>query len=226
MCHKLDRRHFGLLLGAALSQPAISFASDVKAIRALHGRLDIDQFKSLKTTSGKALRLASSAKQTVFVIGQDAFLTDDAFEAEVTLDEAGALQGLRLLAGQTLAAIQPKQGRVSQLILPNATGSIRGTGFYANVSMPDAQDYVCCCYGHIAFDKAADGTDQALKNTYHNATSINGDGQFVTPQYGFPYGHYDDELVLLEQAVGRRPHWQLPDGKMHFLAPYDLPALG
>ena len=34
-----------------------------------------------------------------------------------------------------------------------------------------------------------------------------------------------DELVLLESAVGRQPHWELLDAKMHFLSPKLLPVI-
>ena len=220
MCHCISRRVFtGLALGAMMA-PHNLLAQNADAIRTLNGKLDIDAFKS-----GKAARLAAGKAQTIFAIGDDAFLTDANFEAEIELDDAGVLSKLKVLSGQTLAALKPRTNRTTDLLLPNATGSIRGTGFYVNVDVSAPHDYICCCYGHIAFQDATSGGPQQLKNSYHNATAINQSGDFVTPAFDYPYGHYDDELVLLEKAVGRTPHWSLPDNKMHFLSPTPLPSL-
>lgn len=221
MCGCVSRRQFGFLLGGAMMTPHLSFAQDNTAIRALHGALDIDSFKGKK-----AARLSASAAKTIFTVGEDAFLTDDAFTADVEMDDKGLLASVRLLSGQALAVLKPLDGRNTKLLLPNATGSIRGTGFYVNVDISRPHNYICCCYGHISFQDATDGSKQEFKTTYHNATAINEKGDFVTPDFGFPYGHYDDELVLLESTVGRKPHWQLPDDKMHFPSPTALPVIG
>ena len=95
-----------------------------------------------------------------------------------------------------------------------------------NVREQIGHNYICCCYGHIAFQDAPNGDHQELKNRYHNATAIDQTGRFRTPPFSQPFGHYDDELVLLESAIGRTPHWQLPEGKMQFLSPDPLPKLG
>jgi len=31
--------------------------------------------------------------------------------------------------------------------------------------------------------------------------------------------HYDDNILNIENALGRKPRWELPDGKMILLAP-------
>ena len=54
-----------------------------------------------------------------------------------------------------------------KLKLPNATASVRGTGFYANVNHTHDSDYLCCCYGPIVFENAANGEVQELHNRYH-----------------------------------------------------------
>ena len=218
MCQTISRRVFTSLLAGVALTPSIGFAQNQDAIRALHGKLDIDAFKGKK-----AARVTSQKPQTLFTVGDDAFLADAQFEAEIEMDEAGLVGRLKILSGQTLAALKPRQNRQTELLMPNATGSIRGTGFYLNVDISKPHDYICCCYGHIEFQNSSKGEAQHFKNSYHNATAINEKGDFITPEFNYPYGHYDDELVLLEGVVGRQPHWVLPDGKMHFLSPNPLP---
>ena len=220
MCNCISRRSFTGLVVSALVMPKLTFAQNTDAIRALNGSLDIDSFKAKK-----AARLSSKEEQTIFAVGEDAFLTDANFEAEVELDDNGVLNKLKVLSGQTLAVLKPRNSRQTALLMPNSTASIRGTGFYVNVNISSPNDYICCCYGHIEFGASSLGERQELKNSYHNATAINDKGDFIAPEFDYPYGHYDDELVLLEQAVGRKPHWELPDAKMHFLSPNPLPKL-
>ena len=200
--------------------PTSGFAQDYQAIKALSGQLSVDSFKA----NSKA-RIAAAAEQTLFTIGKDAFLADANFEAETELDDSGVLRKLRVLSGQTLAVLQPRTNRQTALLMPNSTASIRGTGFYVNVDVAAPHDYICCCYGHITFQDSSTGAPQELKNSYHNATAITETGDFVTPEMAYPFGHYDDELVLLESTVGRQPHWALPEGKMQFLSPTPLPKL-
>ena len=218
MCHCLSRRQFTSLLGAAMLVPSVAIGQDKQAIRALNGSLDIDFFKSQK-----AARLAANQDQTLIIVGEDAILTDAAFRADIEIDDEGLIGTLQLVSGQALAAFKPRNRRASELLLPNATASIRGTGFYANVDITAPHNYLCCCYGHITFQDSTKGERQELRNSYHNAVMIDEAGDFVKPIYDYPYGHYDDELVLLEAIVNRVPDWTLPDNKMHFLAPYELP---
>ena len=219
MCQPLSRRSFACLAGASLmslSMPA--FAQEKKAVRMLHGKLDIDGFKS--KTSG---RLRATAPSTVFAIGQDAFLVDEDFEADISLSDAGLVDKIAILSGQALAAFKPVSSRETSLIVPNATGSIRGTGFFVNINEARPHNYLCCCYGHIQFQDNLSGQAQELKNSYHNAVAIDEKGQFQKAPFSVPFGHYDDELVMLESQVNRAPHWQLPDDKMHFLSPTPHP---
>ncbi|MGC6536183.1 MAG: hypothetical protein ACON44_02350 [Candidatus Puniceispirillaceae bacterium] len=219
MCGSISRRHLCVLAGSAIAMlPIASFAQDNQAIRSLHGKLNLDAFKN-----GQKTRLASEASDTVFIIGEDAFLADADFSADITADETGTLSEIQLLSGQLLAALKPRSNRQTALKLPNATASIRGTGFYVNADIAEAQDYICCCYGHIVFDDATDGSKQEFNTSYHNARIITAQGNFADAPYNAPYGHYDDQLVGLEKLVGRSPHWQLPDDKMHFLSPKPLP---
>lgn len=217
MCISLSRRHMLTISAAAISAPHLSFAQNKEAIKSLHGALDIDSFK------GKMAARIKASQQAVFSIGGDAFLTNSALEAEVEMAEDGLVQKLTILSGEALAVLKPRTSRQTALLLPNSTASIRGTGFYVNIGIESPKNYICCCYGHIQFENDKQGAPQQLKNSYHNAVTIDEGGRFSTPSMNFPFGHYDDELVMLEKQVGRAPHWQLPDDKMHFLSPQPLP---
>ena len=208
------------MVGGAFISPYSVLAQNTDAIRALNGKLQIDAFKAKK-----AARISSRSDQTLFIVGEDAFLSDANFEAELELTDEGVLGRLKILSGQALAVLKPKHNRRTELRLPNATGSIRGTEFYVNVAISQPHDYICCCYGHIAFSNSSKGETQSLKNSYHNSVAINEKGDFIKPEFNYPFGHYDDELLLLEKAVNRKPHWELPDGKTHFLSPNPLPSL-
>ena len=217
MCISMSRRHLIAISAAAVTTPHLSWAQNTDAIRSLHGALDIDSFKGKK---GARLR---ASQQAVFSIGGDAFLTNSALEADIEIAEDGLVQKLTILSGEALAVLKPRTSRQTALLLPNSTASIRGTGFYVNIGIEEPKNYICCCYGHIQFEDNSDGTPQQLKNSYHNAVTIDETGRFGTPSMNFPFGHYDDELVMLEKQVGRAPHWQLPDNKMHFLSSTPLP---
>ena len=217
MCISISRRHLIAISAAAVTTPNLSWAQNTDAIRSLHGALDIDSFKGKKGARLKA------SQQAVFSIGGDAFLTNSALEADIEIAEDGLVQKLTILSGEALAVLKPRTSRQTALLLPNSTASIRGTGFYVNIGIEEPKNYICCCYGHIQFEENSDGTPQQLKNSYHNAVTIDETGRFGTPSMNFPFGHYDDELVMLEKQVGRAPHWQLPDNKMHFLSSKPLP---
>jgi len=217
MCISMSRRHLIAISAAAVTTPHLSWAQNTDAIRSLHGALDIDSFKGKKGARLKA------SQQAVFSIGGDAFLTNSALEADIEIAEDGLVQKLTILSGEALAVLKPRTSRQTALLLPNSTASIRGTGFYVNIGIEEPKNYICCCYGHIQFEDNSDGTPQQLKNSYHNAVTIDETGRFGTPSMNFPFGHYDDELVMLEKQVGRAPHWQLPDNKMHFLSSKPLP---
>ena len=217
MCISMSRRHLIAISAAAVTTPHLSWAQNTDAIRSLHGALDIDSFKGKKGARLKA------SQQAVFSIGGDAFLTNSALEADIEIAEDGLVQKLTILSGEALAVLKPRTSRQTALLLPNSTASIRGTGFYVNIGIEEPKNYICCCYGHIQFEENSDGMPQQLKNSYHNAVTIDETGRFGTPSMNFPFGHYDDELVMLEKQVGRAPHWQLPDNKMHFLSSKPLP---
>jgi hypothetical protein len=87
---------------------------------------------------------------------------------------------------------------------PNGSIGVRGTGFYVDVQ--DTRTYACICYG-VADLMTTDGEKLETVRTQHHES----------PRYLYPAGatnriesapvvdHTDDELILLESLVGRRP---------------------
>ena len=67
--------------------------------------------------------------------------------------------------------LKPRIIRQTELLMPNSTVSIRGTGFYVNADVSKPHDYICCYYGHIEFQNSNKGEEQRLKNSYHYATT-------------------------------------------------------
>ena len=223
-CNCLSRRQFAGGLAALTTLPLVSnFAIAEEApVRTLAGALDIEGFKQ-QASGNTRFKLAAKDARTAFRIGKDAFLANEAFEAEFEVAETGVVAGLAIGAGQLLSVFEPISGRKTALDTPNASASIRGTGCFVDVETDKPQTYICCCYGEIAFQNSSTGEAQVLKNSYHNARFINPEGNFAKVPYSVPLNHYDDQLVALENAVGRKPHWQLPDGNMLFFAPTPLP---
>ena len=201
--------NLGLVFQAAASE---------RSPRVIAGKLDIEAVRQT-TGAARQLRLGADADQTAFVIGRDAFLTDAGFEAEVEIAENGSVKALNIVAGQLLSVFEPIAGRETKLQLPNASASIRGTGCFVDVSTDSPLNYICCCYGELAFQESSSGDKQHLKTSYHSARHINEKGDFMDPPYAVPLGHYDDQLVALERRVNRTPHWQLPNNEMQFFAP-------
>ncbi|MDB5874591.1 MAG: hypothetical protein JWQ07_4033 [Ramlibacter sp.] len=141
----------------------------------------------------------------VFVVGPDAFLLRENSQLRLEGDSL-LLDSLNLVTGAVLSVFGKSQHK---LVMPTATIGIRGTGLYA-VAQPDLS-YLCTCYGVV--DIQATGSDQAetIASTHHDAPRyIAADGdQRIRPA---PFiDHTDDELMLIETLVGRRPPFSLFD---------------
>ena len=219
----LTRRHFGAGILAAATIPLIpniAFSEDTP-VRSLVGKLDIAGFKK-QTDGSTKFQVTAKETQTAFSIGGDAFLANDKLVAEFEVSQTGVVAGLAISAGQVLSVFAPINGRQTALETPNASASIRGTGCFVDVETDAPHTYLCCCYGEVAVQNSTTGEAQILKNSYHTARFITPEGDFAEVPYNAPLNHYDDQLVALEGAVGREPHWQLPDGELIFFAPAPL----
>ena len=109
---------------------------------------------------------------------------------------------LRLVRGGLLAVFGKGRRTVAT---PTAVAGVRGTGLYVEVE-PD-RSYVCTCYGRVDLVAAsAPGVRETVETTHHEAPRYvlaRGGGQLIRPA---PMKHHsDEELIMLEALVGRRP---------------------
>lgn len=140
----------------------------------------------------------------VFAVGKDAFLlrADSGVELYASSKvKKGVVSGLRVLTGALLAVFGPGP---KDVLTPTATAGIRGTGIYIEAS-PE-RTYFCTCYGEVRLADQHRSESKLVVATHHRANFI-----YAAPTGGRTMApaeminHTDDELVLLEKLVGRKP---------------------
>lgn len=198
-----NRRRFiggGLALGLGLLLPTVSEAAG--HFRQFTGDILVDGRKAtaqtrIRPNSRIETRSGGSAS---FVVGNNAFLLkpDSSVHLARAHVRSGAISGFRLLSGAILGVFGPGP---KKLVTTTATIGIRGTGVYFE-SRPESS-YICLCYG--AIDLNANIAPQALQPvsaTHHEARNIAAAGDI---QPAGMLNHTDEELIMLEDLVGRKP---------------------
>ena len=149
----------------------------------------------------------------LFVVGTSAYLLRDHSRMFVggTGQSAAkkAARALRVLNGKMLAVFGRGKKRI---ITPTAVAGIRGSAVY--VEAEPQRTYICTCYGDTDLRAVTDpGQNEQFTTKYHEA-----------PRYIYAQrtgglietapviNHTDDELILLETLVGRKPPFVKPDG--------------
>lgn len=141
--------------------------------------------------------------RVVFVIGREAFL----LRANSRIRTQGAaartlLTGLRVLTGSILAVFSP--GGPRQIVTPTLTMGVRGTAVYLSAGADET--YACTCYGAVHLEHAGSGESVDVLARHHSAHRV-----LARPVSGAVIesagmvDHTDDELIMLEALVGRRP---------------------
>lgn len=149
--------------------------------------------------------------EIVFVVGGHSMIVreDSRLEIEGEKKESSMLvNGLRLLTGKLLSVSRREAFRVTTA---TATIGIRGTGWYAE-SDP-GQTYFCTCYG--AADVSANNdpaSKELVVSTHHDRpVYILGQAAQGSSIRNAPFiNHTDQELLLIETLVGRRPPFVFP----------------
>lgn len=140
--------------------------------------------------------------ELIYVIEQDAFIVRERSEVRHRAPSSTAAAALRVVTGGVLAVFG--SGR-KDVLLPNATAGIRGTGLYASVS--DTRVYFCLCYGTAEVVPLADpGAAVTVTTRYHDRPMVIGSEAgpgVITPAP--VVDHTDAELILAESLVGRVP---------------------
>ncbi len=147
--------------------------------------------------------------RAIFILGKAVYLVRKNTRIELPAEPGETLSEkadeiVRLAHGKVLAVLGKSRMRFTT---PTAVVGIRGTGLYLEAS-PE-KTYVCICYGKAALGSAVTG--QALedvKTRHHESPryisrSAAPDGRLIA--HAPVINHTDDELILLEAMVNRKP---------------------
>ena len=211
------RRLAGGALAAAIAaqmawlRRALAAGSVEKGVYRVRGDVRINGVPAKEGMDVKAGDVITTgpASEVLFVAGKEAFLIRANARVQ-TEGAAGALllTGLRIVTGAVLSVFAP--GEPKTLTTPTAVIGIRGTGVY--VEAEPARTYACVCYGVAELVSVMDPAARETVRTRHHEQPryIMGAG---APQMlmGAPViNHTDEELILLEGLVGRRPAFYSP----------------
>jgi hypothetical protein len=177
-----------------------------KGVHRVRGDVRINGAPAKEGMDVKAGDVISTGPQSdvLFVTGRDAVLIRANSRVEVQgVMGALVIDGLRILTGAVLSVFSP--GQPKTLNTATATIGIRGTGIY--VEAEESRTYACVCYGVADLVSVMDPSARETVSTKHHEQPryIMGTG---APQMlmGAPViNHTDDELIMLEGLVGRRP---------------------
>jgi hypothetical protein len=196
-----SRRQFlgsGLILGLGLILPSMSIAG---GFRQMNGEVFVNGRSASSRTrihAGSIIKTSANSS-TSFVIGNNAFLLRPNSHVKFTPQGNSKLSisTLRLITGGLLSVFGPGP---KKLLTNTATIGIRGTGVYMEAQ--EASSYVCLCYGKVdlSANVSVDKTEE-LETLHHKGKNIGKDGQIVDAGMA---NHTDDELVMLEDLVGRK----------------------
>ena len=117
--------------------------------------------------------------------------------------------GLRLVTGALLSVFQ--RGTPMSLKTKTATVGIRGTGVYLEAD-PD-QTYFCTCYGvaDVTANEDPESRDTVVAKHHDRPLYILSGAQRGRSIRKAPFiNHTDQELMLVETLVGRRPPFVFP----------------
>lgn len=179
-----------------------------KSIYDMRGKVYVDRKLANEDTyiSPNSLVQTSSGSYVVFVIGFDAHILREnstvQFAGEGDLEES-----LKLATGKLLSVFGARTGgRTHNVETSTATIGIRGTGLY--VESEDDVSYACTCYGKVDIASKNDpASTETVVSLHHDAPRyITRDGNAGTHITPAPMkNHTDEELMLIEQIVGRTP---------------------
>jgi hypothetical protein len=191
----------GLSLSAALRAAAQSAAPD--GMHQIEGDVRINgqpARRDMQVRAGDTVQTGAAAL-AVFSVGQDAFLV----RANTRVAFAGqdlALDTVRLLTGRLLSVFG--KGGPRKLTTSSATIGIRGTGAYMEAER--LRTYFCLCYGTADIATARGDARDSYTTAHHESPRyIYNDGRRRPIVMANVANHTDDELIMLEALVGRKP---------------------
>jgi hypothetical protein len=145
--------------------------------------------------------------EAIYVLGDNAFLQRASTKVRFGTEAADFM---RVITGRILSVFGPGNKR---LTVSTAAIGIRGTACYIEDEGP--RTYFCLCYGEAEIVPAAAPQEREVIRTTHHDHPIYINADPAMPKSMVPAtvaNHSDDELVLLENLVGRVPPFQRDGG--------------
>ena len=153
----------------------------------------------------------------IFVVGQDAMLMRNNSKLVLTPEMGkqtviqSVVGNIRLLAGQLLSVFAKRRHTIET---PTVVLGVRGTGVYLEVNPQET--YLCTCYGIVDITAATDPSSrETIESKHHDKPryiAANGSkGKHIRPA-AFK-NHTDQELMLIEEIVGRAPPFVFPSSE-------------
>lgn len=138
----------------------------------------------------------------IFVVGLDAYLLRERSRMELA-GEKSLVQRVKLTAGRLLSVLAPGLG-VRRFETTAAVIGVRGTGLYLEAE--PTRTYACTCYGETVLSAVrAPQHREVVRTKHHEAPRyIYADPKRVIEKAKV-INHTDDELIMLEELVGRIP---------------------
>jgi hypothetical protein len=193
--------------GAALLLPATSHAGRLHEV---DGEVMVNGRLASKANEIRALDVVRTGPggRVVLTMGKDAFLIRADSEVEMLgKPKALLLTGLRMLTGALLGVFG--KGGPRQLLTATATAGIRGTGVYVEAS--PGSTYFCTCYGTVEIEDQHRTEKRLVVSGYHAPNIIYAEMNDGKMMHKAEFvNHTDDELVMLEKLVGRKPPFVKP----------------
>ncbi len=85
---------------------------------------------------------------------------------------------------------------------------------YARYEQENERTYLCLCYSKLHIESKQSGEREILSANYHKARVIDKSGVQYT--WFVAMDHNDDDLLMLEESVNRKPHLVLPSSGMKY----------
>jgi hypothetical protein len=213
----------GLLAGVSTRLPAGPFG-DVprqlppgRSIFSLAGTVRVNGAPATSETRiGPADVVETGADgQIVFVVGQDAFMLRNNSRLVLTPEMTGRsvadsiVGNMRLLAGRLLTVFARRR---HQIETPTVVIGVRGTGVYLEADPEET--YLCTCYGLVDIRATNDASSrETIESSHHDKpryiTARGSEGKRIRP--ASVKNHTDQELMLVEEIVGRTPPFVFPE---------------
>ena len=206
MCQSSETNsHRRLILQALATGSLLSFSANgaPRSIHHLNGKAYVNgRLARLNTIIKPGDNVETAPNSSiVFVVDKDAYMLRENSRLSLIVKNS-VIDTLRLFSGKLLSVFGSGN---KNLQTPIATIGIRGTGTY--MTAEPGQTYFCTCYGtvEVASWKSSKMAER-ITGTHHNARIITASNQQNWSMLPAPCtDHTDDELVMLESLVGRKP---------------------